>query len=297
MGEKYFQRLKYLLNWSVLVVAQCLSGSSDGTIRLWSLGQQRCIATYRVHDEGVWALQVNEAFTHVYSGGRDRKIYCTDLRNPDIRVLICEEKAPVLKVIEFNSGNHRVFGVRSDVWSSSGPLFSPAQEPVAWNHIKMAFDYIQEWRIHNLFGHPVPVFYRPHSIKGYLYVVSWNSGLRYKWIKEFTLANKCLLYHIFSRLALSPKLHLKLNCLKKIDAWQLLKICKFKYYWNWICFRHEKLGLPGFSVVLGSWVGIAKVLYKNWFFLAAAYVHRTVSESVTHSWEPGVKLIVGFLNT
>ncbi|PKU30256.1 wd repeat-containing protein hypothetical protein [Limosa lapponica baueri] len=77
---------------------KCLSGSSDGTIRLWSLGQQRCIATYRVHDEGVWALQVNEAFTHVYSGGRDRKIYCTDLRNPDIRVLICEEKAPVLKM-------------------------------------------------------------------------------------------------------------------------------------------------------------------------------------------------------
>lgn len=51
-----------------------------------------------MHDEGVWALQVNEAFTHVYSGGRDKKIYCTDLRNPDIRVLICEEKAPVLKV-------------------------------------------------------------------------------------------------------------------------------------------------------------------------------------------------------
>ncbi|MGH0167236.1 UNVERIFIED_CONTAM: hypothetical protein FKN15_074184 [Acipenser sinensis] len=79
-------------------VLKCLSGSSDGTIRLWSLGQQRCIATYRVHDEGVWALQVNEAFTHVYSGGRDRKIYCTDLRNPDIRVLICEEKASVLKM-------------------------------------------------------------------------------------------------------------------------------------------------------------------------------------------------------
>ncbi|KAL1775327.1 WD repeat-containing protein 48 isoform X2 [Sigmodon hispidus] len=77
---------------------QCLSGTSDGTIRLWSLGQQRCMATYQVHDEEVWALQVNDAFTHVYSGGRDRKIYCTDLRNPDIRVLICEEKSPVLKV-------------------------------------------------------------------------------------------------------------------------------------------------------------------------------------------------------
>ncbi|KAM6953450.1 WD repeat-containing protein 48-like [Aplochiton taeniatus] len=77
---------------------QCLSGSSDGTIRLWSLGQQRCIATYRVHDEGVWALQANEVFSHAYSAGRDRKIYCTDLRNPDLRLLICEESAPVLRM-------------------------------------------------------------------------------------------------------------------------------------------------------------------------------------------------------
>lgn len=37
---------------------QCLSASSDGTIKLWSLGQQRCIQTYRVHKEGVWALLV-----------------------------------------------------------------------------------------------------------------------------------------------------------------------------------------------------------------------------------------------
>ncbi len=91
---------------ALVLFGQCLSGSSDGTIRLWSLGQQRCIATYRVHDEGVWALQVNEAFTHVYSGGRDRKIYCTDLRSPDIRVLICEEKAPVLKVWRWHTTPH-----------------------------------------------------------------------------------------------------------------------------------------------------------------------------------------------
>ncbi|XP_062585937.1 WD repeat-containing protein 48-like [Saccostrea cucullata] len=83
---------------------QCLSGSSDGTIRLWSLGQQRCVATFRVHDEGVWALQANEAFTTVYSGGRDRRIWATDIRNPDYRTLICEEKAPVLK-LELTQGN------------------------------------------------------------------------------------------------------------------------------------------------------------------------------------------------
>lgn len=77
---------------------QCLSGSSDGTIRLWSLGQQRCVATYRVHDDSVWALQANESFTTVYSGGRDRRVWATDLLNPDYRTLICEEKSPILKV-------------------------------------------------------------------------------------------------------------------------------------------------------------------------------------------------------
>ena len=35
----------------------------------------------------------------MYSGGRDKKIYMTDLRNPDNRVLICEETAAILKVI------------------------------------------------------------------------------------------------------------------------------------------------------------------------------------------------------
>lgn len=78
---------------------QCLSGSSDGTIRLWSLGQQRCVATIRVHEEGVWALQANESFTTAFSGGRDRKIFKIDLRNTEIKALIGEETASVLKMI------------------------------------------------------------------------------------------------------------------------------------------------------------------------------------------------------
>jgi len=165
-GKNYFKKLKYLLDLSMMVVAQCLSGSSDGTIRLWSLGQQRCIATYRVHDEGVWALQVNEAFTHVYSGGRDRKIYCTDLRNPDIRVLICEEKAPVLKVIDFNSENHVMVEVRRDLWGSSGPISlvkGVHLELIAQDRVQMAFEYLQRWQLHNLSGQPVPLLSHPHS--------------------------------------------------------------------------------------------------------------------------------------
>jgi WD40 repeat protein len=52
---------------------QCISGSSDGSIKLWSLGQQRCVATFNWHNEGVWALQTNDAFSQVYSAGTDNQ--------------------------------------------------------------------------------------------------------------------------------------------------------------------------------------------------------------------------------
>ncbi|XP_039249667.2 WD repeat-containing protein 48-like [Styela clava] len=84
---------------------QVLSGSSDGTIRLWSLGQQRCILTMHIHSEGVWALAAAEgdnasSFTKIYSSGRDRRVVCTDLCDPDAsKYVVCEENAPVLKLL------------------------------------------------------------------------------------------------------------------------------------------------------------------------------------------------------
>ncbi len=44
------------------------------------------------------SVQVNDNFTMVYSAGRDKHVWATSIRDPDNRVLICEEKAPVLKV-------------------------------------------------------------------------------------------------------------------------------------------------------------------------------------------------------
>ncbi|XP_039286276.1 WD repeat-containing protein 48 [Nilaparvata lugens] len=78
---------------------QCLSGSSDGSIKLWSLGQQQCIQTIRAHHEGVWAILATEGFSHVISGGRDKKVVMTDLKNQKRQVVICEEKAPILKMV------------------------------------------------------------------------------------------------------------------------------------------------------------------------------------------------------
>ncbi len=75
-----------------------LSASSDNTIRLWSLGQQRCISTIEIHNEGVWTMCVNDAFNRVYSGGKDCRVYATDLKNMDDSVFICEDTAPILSV-------------------------------------------------------------------------------------------------------------------------------------------------------------------------------------------------------
>lgn len=47
---------------------------------------------------GVWTLLVNDNFTHVISGSRDKKIIMTELRNPTNNVLVCEESSPVLSI-------------------------------------------------------------------------------------------------------------------------------------------------------------------------------------------------------
>ncbi len=83
----------------LLFQLQCLSGSSDGTIKLWHLGHQRCLATYKIHDEGVWTLASDEHLSYFYSSGKDRKVFYTDLRTEYERTyFLFQEKAPVLSV-------------------------------------------------------------------------------------------------------------------------------------------------------------------------------------------------------
>lgn len=91
---------------------QILSGSSDGTVKLWSIGQQRkethlksplfeclgCIGTMLMHSDSVWALQADKDFNFVISGGRDRKCFRTYLNNlQSSEFLFCED-TPIQKV-------------------------------------------------------------------------------------------------------------------------------------------------------------------------------------------------------
>lgn len=67
-------------------------------MKLWDLGQQRCIRTFNIHHDSIWSLVANESFTKFYSGGRDGKVFCTDIPSCESQ-LVCSENSPVLKVL------------------------------------------------------------------------------------------------------------------------------------------------------------------------------------------------------
>ena len=81
-----------------LPYSQLLSGSSDGTVRLWSVIQQCCIETFCLHDEGVWTVAIDDSFSTFYSSGRDKQVCVTHLKTSTSRQLFMEE-APVIRLV------------------------------------------------------------------------------------------------------------------------------------------------------------------------------------------------------
>jgi len=60
--------------------------------------------------------------------------------------------------------------VGSDFWRSSRPTYPLTQgplEPAPQDHVQVAFQYLQGWRLHNLSGQPVPGLSHPHSEKAF----------------------------------------------------------------------------------------------------------------------------------
>jgi hypothetical protein len=77
---------------------KCISGSSDATVKLWDIGQQRCIHSFAIHSDSVLSLAADAQFESFISAGRDQHVYCTDIKTLD-SICICRTRDPVLKVL------------------------------------------------------------------------------------------------------------------------------------------------------------------------------------------------------
>ncbi|KAI0244364.1 hypothetical protein L0F63_003939 [Massospora cicadina] len=59
-----------------------ISASSDSTVKLWSLGSQRCVKTYTMHSDPVWCLFSSDPdLRHFYAGGRGGVVTKTVVSN------------------------------------------------------------------------------------------------------------------------------------------------------------------------------------------------------------------------
>lgn len=66
-----------------------------------------------MHTDSVWALLATEDFNYVISGGRDKKVIMTDVKNISNSIVVCVEQAPILKMC-FNADQQAVWVSTSD---------------------------------------------------------------------------------------------------------------------------------------------------------------------------------------
>ena len=61
-----------------------LSGSVDGTLRVWDMTTRRSLKVYgeeknrereKFHRDSIWVIEVDEKFENCFTGGRDGKIF------------------------------------------------------------------------------------------------------------------------------------------------------------------------------------------------------------------------------
>jgi transcription initiation factor TFIID subunit 5 len=52
-----------------------ISGSSDCTVRLWSLKMGQCLSVYKAHIKTVWSVKISPKGFHFASGGADAMIF------------------------------------------------------------------------------------------------------------------------------------------------------------------------------------------------------------------------------
>ena len=97
----------------------CLTASSDHTLRLWDLGQQRCVQTLAgVHGCSVWCAVPDPSWHYVYSGGSDGRVYVTDLAHKR-SALLFKDSHGVLSLCRDDGAGERLSSSPPGVWTAT----------------------------------------------------------------------------------------------------------------------------------------------------------------------------------
>ncbi|EMR09223.1 hypothetical protein PNEG_02559 [Pneumocystis murina B123] len=91
-----------------------LSGSSDTTIKAWSLGERRCLLTFTIHGSSVWSLFSQDPRLNTFYSG-DRSGYLMRTRT----MLLSEEENVSYIICREQSGINRIVTVDSLIWTST----------------------------------------------------------------------------------------------------------------------------------------------------------------------------------
>ena len=216
-----------------------LSASSDSTIRLWSISQQRCVSIIRVHDEGVWTVQTDESFSYVFSGGKDCKVFMTDLKSTSDSLLICEESAPILKLLLVD----RSFPYKRSIDRSASSLWVSTTDsaiknwPLRWNEIESAKNELSRVKSHvDLSDHlKVPIDTSPDLvIRGNPAVINYHILHDRRHILTMESDNSICLYDVLTACKVE-NIHPAsngLNAKQKYDE-EVKKRSKMVYVPNW----------------------------------------------------------------
>ncbi|PVU95148.1 hypothetical protein BB561_002033 [Smittium simulii] len=117
-----------------------LSGSSDATIKLWSLKSKKCILTFSCHDSSVWSLFSNDpTLSTFYSGDKNGNLFKTKHKSQtatDISILIGKEKKSILEILPEHDENH--------LWTANFGLGFNCWKNITDNHFDKKVEYIQK---------------------------------------------------------------------------------------------------------------------------------------------------------
>lgn len=115
-GKKCAELVGHTDNVRAVLVSEdgrfLLSGSADSTVRLWSLGEQRCLHTFTHHADSVWSLFSDHPSLDVfYSGDRQGYVCKVDWEHrAEVSegecVVLCQERDPAVE--EDSKDDHHV---------------------------------------------------------------------------------------------------------------------------------------------------------------------------------------------